>query len=226
MTRYIPTPSPANLTGIDERKRAEDEGDAEALVYGRRIRPRDVYVSSTLDDELPPQGDAAAELAYQIPRIPDVVADGMINIPETGTDWAAEDLLSRLARTPLTFSDIPELPSLPHVTGFTPTGDPLVDEKLFARRLQSTLGTAERQELMRLLTFRANVRYARQEVAYDRWIEEQEGAQGRRSGAKESRDATRVDSDCESAGSMPSAPTVSDSSDYDSEDIFGHGSEE
>lgn len=184
---------PENLTGLDERKRAIDDRDKDALVFGRRTPPRDVPI--------PPKQPVSGSQATADNTAEDASSQG--NAPGGPSEGTNED---DDFPHPLTAADFPPLPPLPPSAGFVPTGDPFVDEKLLKRHLQNNLTTTERLELRLLFALRAEVWLTRRQLASDRWLE----AHGR-----DWEEGGGDDSGDESAGSMPSMPSVSESDSSD-----------
>ncbi len=101
---------PVNLTGLNERKRAVDDGDEDALrvVFGRRTPPHDVPVPS----KQPAPG-------FQ------VIADNITEdatLQENASGGPNEDTHQGEEHShPLTVDDFPPLPPLPPAAGFVPT---------------------------------------------------------------------------------------------------------
>ena len=113
-------------TGEVEVERAEDEGDYIYLAYGRRSLPRDVPPSTR-----PPLPRVGAPLG------PDGRPPGFVSTGDAFHDKLIIDQYrlfyldpSRAQRSapPKPIPPIPPFPALPAVPGFTPTGDPALDE--------------------------------------------------------------------------------------------------
>lgn len=186
---------PARFTELLARKRAVIDGDEDALTFGRRTPPRDLPVPPT---QVAPQPRGAAE-------VPEDTSGRTVSpspdAPDASPEIATPGTNARRSPTP---EDVSWLPALPHQTSFVLTGDPEVDEQLFLQHVRDGRITVDRHELDRLLTHRRTLR----KLARELWAEEVVGEE------------SSADSDAESVGSMPSLPTVSESSDDESSEFW------
>lgn len=222
--------------GIYEYERALDECDYLYLAYGRPTPPHDVpptprpvtFRAETLrsdsESALPPgfipTGNANTDrYLIELHRFKST------NPPAEVLDVLR--LSSERSWTPkLAMEDIPTIPPLPTIAGFTPTGDPIVDEIILSDYLDAH-GTADQLgKLGRVLEERDCAREARESLALQVFTElevrrdslarklawvRMTGGFGEPSGEEKDGDTESVSS----TESMESLRTVEDSSDED-----------
>ncbi|KAI9057689.1 hypothetical protein FKP32DRAFT_1669616 [Trametes sanguinea] len=178
--------APESLIGYDRKLRDLPEDlEHDLLIYGRPTPPRDVpwtgrplHRSSTLhaassvntsepkttDDygshALPPQSDVRpCDERLDTPFLQSMPG------PRKADDRNSDCLPSANHDDGPTLEDIPELPPLPTVPGWVPTGDPLVDEALLWDHVKAHGDTERLIELNRLYQARNEVLFIRRQLA-------------------------------------------------------------
>ncbi|KAI0684350.1 hypothetical protein C8Q76DRAFT_804038 [Earliella scabrosa] len=226
--------------GGDAYGRALDEGDYLSIAYGKPTLPHDVpliartpsALASTNQDgdqnDLPPgfvsTGHADTD-RYLIE---------MYRFKNSNPPAEVLDVLRVSHNTPsepvrrLTMEDLPVIPPLPSYPGFTPTGDPTLDEVLLSKHLRRSGTVAQRRELRSLLVEREKALQKRRRLAAQVFPDSELRKDDEAHIAGMS-DVGRLDaavylSDSDSASSMDSLATVPDSS--DEADFYEDESEE
>ena len=226
--------------GGDAYERALDEGDYLSIAYGKPTPPHDVpliartpsALASTNQDgdqnDLPPgfvsTGHADTD-RYLVE---------MYRFKKSNPPAEVLDVLRVTHNTPsepvhrLTMEDIPVIPALLSYPGFTPTGDPTLDEVLLSKHLQRSGTVTERRELRSILVEREKALQKRRRLAAQVFSDSELRKDDEAHIAGMS-DVGRLDaavylSDSDSASSMDSLATVPDSS--DEADFYDDESEE